>query len=65
MKSIWEAENPGKDSNKTQFTFMNSIMKQKYQEETKDVQNSVRKCREELKAGTDADREDKSTVYQK
>ena len=63
-KSTWEAENPGEEPDKTRFTFMNSFMKQKYQEETEAVQDSVRKCREELKAGTDADGEDKDTAYQ-
>ena len=43
-KCMWEVENPGDKLDKTRFTFMNSFMKQKYLEETKEVQNNVRKC---------------------
>ena len=60
-------ENLGDEPDKTRFTFMNLFMKQKYLKETEEVQDSVRKHWEELKAGAgvDADREDKNTVYQK
>ena len=64
-KSKWEAENTGNELDKTRFAFMNSFMKEKYLEETEEVQNSVRKHREELKAEVDADGEDKNTAYQK
>ena len=64
-KSTWEAENPGDELNKTRFTFMNSFMKEKYLEETEEVQSSVRKHREELKAEIYADGEDKNLAYQK
>jgi hypothetical protein len=63
-KSTWEAENPGDEPDKTRFTFMNSFMKQKYLEETEEVQNNVRKRREELKAEVGADGEDKNVAYQ-
>ena len=43
---------------------MNSFMKQKYLEETEEVQNNVRKRREELKAEVGADGEDKNVAYQ-
>jgi hypothetical protein len=64
-KCTWEAENPGDELDKTRFTFMNSFIKQKYLEETEEVQNNVRERREELKAEVDADGEDKNTAYQK
>ena len=64
-KSTWEVENPGTELDKTRFTFMNSFMKEKYLEQTEEVQSSVRKCREDLKAEVDADGEDKNTTYQK
>jgi len=60
-KSTWEAENPGTELDKTRFTFM----KEKYLEQTEEVQSSVRKRREDLKAEVDADGEDKNTTYQK
>ena len=37
-----------KELDKTRFTFMNSFLKQKYLEETEEVQEKVRKRREEL-----------------
>jgi len=66
-KSKWEAENPGDELDKTRFTFMNAFMKEKYLEETEEVQTSVRKRWEELKAeiGADANGEDKNLAYQK
>ena len=44
---------------------MNLFMKEKYLEETEEVQNSVRKCQEELKAEVNTDGEDKNIAYQK
>ena len=44
---------------------MNSFMKQKYLEETEEVQNNVRKHREELKVEVGTDGEDKNEAYQK
>ena len=64
-KSTWEAANPDDELDKTRFTFMNSFMKDKYLEETEEVQNSVRKPREELKAEIYADGEDKNLAYQR
>jgi hypothetical protein len=64
-RSTWEAENPGDELDKTRFTFMNLFMKQKYLEETEEVKDSVRKRREDLKAGVDTDGDDKNTAYQK
>lgn len=64
-KSTWEAENPGNELDKTRFKFMNSFMKEKYLEEMEEVQSSVRKRREELKAEIYADGEDKNLAYQK
>jgi len=63
-KSAWEAKNPGEEPNKTRFGFMASFMRQKYQEESKEVQNNVRKCQEELKV-LEAKGEDKNCAYQK
>ena len=44
---------------------MNSFMKQKYLEETEEVQSNVRKRQEELKVEVDADGEDKNAAYQR
>ena len=64
-KSTWEAENPGTKLDQTRFTFMNSFMKEKYREQTEEVQSSVKKRQEELKAEVDTNGEDKNTEYQK
>ena len=68
-KSTWEAENPDDELDKTRFTFMNSFMnsfmKDKYLEEMEEVQNSVSKHQEELKAEIYADGEDKNLAYQR
>ena len=58
-------ENPDDELDKTRFMFMNLFMKDKYLEETEEVQNSVRKCQEELKAEIYADGEDKNLAYQR
>ena len=48
-KSVHEEEKPGEELDETRFTFMASFMRQKYLEETDEVQETVRKRREELK----------------
>ena len=48
-KSVHKEEKPGEELDETCFTFMASFMRQKYLEETNKVQETVRKCREELK----------------
>jgi len=63
-KSRWEAENPGNKLDKTRFMFMNAFMKEKYLEEMEEVQTSVRKQWEELRAEIDADGH-KNLAYQK
>jgi hypothetical protein len=63
-KNTWEAENPGKELDQTRFSFMASFMRQKYLEQTEDVQNNVRKRREELKAELEVEGEDKNNAYQ-
>jgi hypothetical protein len=65
-KSAWEAENSGKELEETRFTFMASFMKKKYLEETEDVQNYVRKRREEMKEELDAEGEgeEKNLAYE-
>jgi len=64
-KSTWEAENPGKELDETRFSFMASFMRQKYLEETEDVQNNVKKRREELKAEYEGEGAEKNRAYQK
>jgi len=66
-KSAQEAEKPGEKLNHTRFTFMASFMRQKYLEETEEVQNDVRKRREELKAEVKDEEEgdEKNVAYQK
>jgi hypothetical protein len=65
-KSAWEAEKPGEELDETRFTFMASFMRQKYQEETEEVQESVKKRREELKAEVEdeGDGNEKNLAYQ-
>lgn len=59
--------NPGKELDETRFTFMASFMKQKYLEETKEVQENVRNRREEMtKEMEEGDEEGKKNLaYQK
>lgn len=69
-KTKWETENPGTEPDETRFTFMASFMRQKYLEESEEVQNEVRKRREELKTELKEDGEgeeegeEKNLVYQ-
>ena len=65
-KTSWEEENPGKELDKTRFTFMNSFLKQKYLEETEEVQEKVRNRREELMNDMEdeEDGEQKTVDYQ-
>ena len=63
-KTTWKAEKPGEDLDETRFTFMASFMKQKYSEESEEVQISIRKRREELKVDVDVEGEDKNAAYQ-
>lgn len=59
--------NPGEELDETRFTFMASFMKQKYLEETKEVQENVRNRREEMtKEMEEGDEEGKKNLaYQK
>ena len=63
-KSAWKAEKPTEDLDKTRFTFMSSFMRQKYSEESEEVQNNVRRRRDELKVEIDVEGEDKNHAYQ-
>ena len=63
-KRTWEAEKSGKEPDVTRFTFMTSFMRQKYQEETEEVRDKVRKHQEELKTALEAEGEDKNRAYQ-
>ena len=47
-----------------QFTFMSSFMRQKYLEESEEVQNNIRRGRDELKVELDVEGEDKNHAYQ-
>ena len=49
-KSVQEAEKPSEELDETRFTFMASFMRQKYLEETDEVQEKVHQRREELKS---------------
>jgi hypothetical protein len=66
-KSTWEEENPGEDLDETRFTFMASFMRQKYMEESDEVQDDVKRRREELREeiGEDGEGEEKNETYQK
>lgn len=64
-QSTWKAEKPGEDLNVTRFTFMSSFMRQKYSEESEEVQNDVRRHRDELKVELDVEGEDRNQAYQK
>ncbi|KIJ94642.1 hypothetical protein K443DRAFT_134674 [Laccaria amethystina LaAM-08-1] len=63
-KSAWEAKNTGEEPEETRFTFMASFMRQKYQEESEEVRNNVKKRQEELKAELETEGEDKNHAYQ-
>lgn len=65
-KSTWEAEKPGEKLNETRFTFMASFMRQKYLEETEEVQDNVKKRRDEMKAEIEEEGEGdvKNLAYQ-
>jgi hypothetical protein len=65
-KSAWDAERPGEDIDETRFTFMASFMRKKYQEETEDVHENVKKRREEMKAEIEDEGEgnEKNLAYQ-
>ena len=63
-KSQWKAEKPTEDLDETRFSFMSSFMRQKYTEESEEVQNNVRRRRDELKVELDVDGEDKNHAYQ-
>lgn len=65
-QSEWEAERPGEEIDKTRFTFMASFMRKKYQEETEEVHENVKKRREELKTEIEDEREgnEKNIAYQ-
>jgi hypothetical protein len=52
------------DLNETRFTFMSSFMRRKYSEESEEVQNNVRRRRDELKVEFDVEGEDKNRAYQ-
>ena len=64
-KSTWEAENAAEELDVTRFMFMASFMRQKYLEETEEVQNKVKRRREELKEELEIEGEDKNVDYQK
>ena len=63
-KSTWKAEKPTEDLDETRFTFMSSFMRQKYLEESKEVQNNIRRCCDELKVELNVEGEDKNHAYQ-
>jgi hypothetical protein len=56
-KTTWEGENPGEEPNETRLTFVASFMRRKYQEETEEVLNNVRKRRDEMKTDLEDERE--------
>ena len=64
-KSVQEAEKPSEELDETRFTFMASFMRQKYLEETNEVQEKVRQRREELKSENGGgEGEEKNVGYQ-
>jgi hypothetical protein len=63
-KNTWKANNPSEELNETRFTFMASFMRKKYSEESEDVQNKVRRLRDESKEEDDAEEGDKNSAYQ-
>jgi hypothetical protein len=66
-KTACEEAAPGDEPEETRFGFMASFMRQRYLEETEEVQNNVRKRREELKTEIEDDEEgeEKNFTYQK
>ena len=66
FKSAQEAEKPGERFDGSRFLFMALFMRKKYLEETEEVQESVRKRRDELKAEIEEDRDgdEKNLAYQ-
>ena len=64
-RSTWKAKNSGKEPNETQFFFMTSFMRQKYQEETDKVQKDIEKWQEELRAALETKGDNKNHTYQK
>ena len=63
-KSTWKAEKPNEDLDETRFMFMSSFMRQKYSEESEEVQKDVRKCHDELKVNFNVEGEDRNHAYQ-
>ena len=63
-KATWEVEKPGEKIDETRFTFMASFMKQKYSEESEEIQDSVRKRCDELKAEVNVEGGDKNAAYE-
>ena len=63
-KATWKVEKPGEKIDETRFTFMASFMKQKYSEESEEIQDSVRKRRDELKAEVNVEGGDKNAAYE-
>ena len=69
-KKKWETESPGEKPPQTCFSFMNTFIKEKYLEETEDMQEEVQKCWENLKLQNEKEEDDKvdnewNEVYQK
>lgn len=66
-KTTWEGDNPGVEPPETRFTFMASFMRQKYLEQTEEVQANVKQRREELKAEIEEEGEgdEKNLAYQR
>jgi hypothetical protein len=64
-KSAREAEKPGEELDEKRFTFMASFMRRKYLEETEEVQEKVKRRREELKGEIDeGEGDEKNRAYQ-
>jgi len=65
-KTAWEEKKPGEEPDETRFTFMASFMRQKYLEENEEVQEKVKRRREEMKAEIDeeGEGEEKNLAYQ-
>jgi hypothetical protein len=57
-KTTWKEENPGEELDETRLTFMASFMRQKYLEETEEIQNNVRNRREELRKEIEEEEEE-------
>jgi hypothetical protein len=65
-KSAWKADRPGEKIDQTRFSFMASFMRKKYQEETEEVHENIKKRQEEMKAEIDDEGEnnEKNLGYQ-